>query len=186
MPVNVLKKKGARMSLHEAQERVEKLKNLMQSSNPHESALAEARLKVFNIHEARYPKREKAPSMPEGGGAPMRSSNVIDVLDEIPDRPHHELGTVEVEQPSNQKKVDWDQMHAELRERAKQIGADVLVDIHLKGTVKQRILCATALRFLTPVEIDAIKQQTKYEDDEKAYYEEQKERRDEANAPPID
>ena len=186
MPVNVLKKKGARMSLHEAQERVEKLKNLMQSSNPHESALAEARLKVFDIHEARYPKKEKTPSATVGAGEPTHSPNAIEVLDEVPERPHHELGTVEVEQPSNQKKIDWDQMHAELRERAKQIGADVLVNIHLKGTVKQRILCATALRYLTPVEIETIKQQTKYEDDEKAYYEEQKERRDEANAPPID
>ena len=186
MPVNVLKKKGARMSLHEAQERVEKLKNLMQSSNPHESALAEARLKVFDIHEARYPKKEKAPSATVRTGEPRHSSNAVEVLDEVPERPHHELGTVEVEQQSNQKKIDWDQMHAELRERAKQIGADALVNIHLKGTVKQRILCATALRYLTPVEIEAIKQQTKYEDDEKAYYEEQKERRDEANAPPID
>ena len=45
MPVNVLKKKGAKMSLQEAQERVEKLKNLMESNNPHEAALAEARFK---------------------------------------------------------------------------------------------------------------------------------------------
>ena len=186
MPVNMLKKKGAKMSLHEAQERIKKLKNLMKSSNPHESALAEARLKVFNIREARYPKREAKPSAPPSDGGLRYTSNEIEVLDEVPERPHHELGMVEVEQPSDQKKINWDAMHADLRERAKQIGADVLVNIQLKGTVKQRILCATALRYLTPVEIEAIKLQTKYEDDEKAYYEEQKERRDEANAPPID
>ena len=85
------------------------------------------------------------------------------MLDDIPERAYHELGEVEVQQPPKQKKVNWEEMHAELRERAKQIGADVLVNINLKGTVKQRVLCATALRYLTPVEIDEIKQQTKYE-----------------------
>ena len=186
MPVNVLKKKGAKMSLHEAQERVEKLRNLMESSNPHEAALAEARLKTFDVEAARYPKRDKSSTDPATPDEKQSSANSVEVLDDLPERPYRELGDVEVQQPPKQKKVNWEEMHAELRERAKSIGADVLVNINLKGTVKQRILCATALRYLSPVELEEIKQQTKYEDDEKAYYEEQKERRDEANAPPID
>jgi len=185
MPVNVLKKKGAKMSLREAQNRVEKLKNLTQSSNQHEAALASSRLKDFDIEIARYPKR--APTQVAGDNPNVRRSTaIIEVLDELPERPHHDLGVVEVEQPLNQKKVDWEELHAELRGRAQQIGADGIVNIHLKGTVKQRILCATALRYLTPVELDEIKQRTKYEDDEKAYWEEQKERRDESFAPGID
>ncbi len=186
MPVNVLKKKGAKMSLQEAYDRVEKLKNLMQSNNPHESALAAARLKVFDIDAARYPKKEPQTSNDAPNSKTKSSAGTVEVLDDLPERPYRELGVVEVEQPPKQKKVNWDELHADLRERARQIGADVLVNIHLKGTVKQRILCATALRYLSPVEIDELKQQTKYEDDEKAYYEEQKERRDESFAPPID
>ncbi len=186
MPINVLKKKGAKMSLQEANDRVEKLRNLSKSSNPHEAELASAHLKMFDIETVRYPKREERPAQVNANGEPIRSSNAIEVLDELPERPYHDLGVVEVEQPPKQKKVNWEELHAELRERAKQIGGDALVDINLKGTVKQRILCATALRYLTPVEIDALKQATKYEDDEKAYYEEQKERRDESNAAPID
>ena len=186
MPVNVLKKKGAKMSLQEAQERIEKLRNLMESNNPHEAALAEARLRAFDVEAARYPKREKSSADPATPGDTQKSVNSVEVLDDLPERPYRELGEVEVEQPPKQKKVNWDELHAELRERAQQIGADVLVNINLKGTVKQRILCATALRYLSPVEIEAIKQETKLEDDEKAYYEEQKERRDESFAPPID
>ncbi|WP_454064088.1 hypothetical protein [Candidatus Nitrospira salsa] len=186
MPVNVLKKKGAKMSLREAQDRIVKLKNLMQSNNPHEAELAASRLKAFDIEIARYPKREPRLSQVGNKGGMKWSTAIIEVLDDLPERPHHDLGVVEVEQPPKQKKVDWEELHAELRERAKQIGADVLVNIHLKGTLQQRILCATALRYLTPVEIDEIQQQTKYEDDEKAYWEEQKERRDESFAPGID
>lgn len=174
------------MSLQEANDRVEKLKNLMESNNPHEAALAAARLNTFDIEAARYPKRESSSSDTAPHGETQNSAHSIEVLDEMPERAYRELGEVEVQQPPKQKKVNWEELHAELRERAKQIGADVLVNINLKGTVKQRILCATALRYLSPVEIEEIKQQTKYEDDEKAYYEEQKERRDEANAPPID
>ncbi len=174
------------MSLQEAKDRVEKLTNLTHSSNPHEAELASAHLKMFDIETARYPKRE-VPTSPTGSKSEtQRSANAVEVLDDVPERPHHDLGVVEVEQPEDQKKVDWEALHAELRERAQQIGADVLVDINLKGTVKQRILCATALRYFTPVELDEMKELTKYDDDEKAYYEEQKERRDESNAAPID
>ena len=174
------------MSLQEAQDRVAKLKNLAQSSNPHEAELATAHLNMFDMEKVRYPKREEEPVQSNAKGEIHRSASAVEVLDDVPERPHHDLGVVEVEQPEKQKKVDWEALHAELRERAQEIGADVLVNIHLKGTVKQRILCATALRFLTPVELDEIKQSTKYEDDEKAYLEEQKERRDESFAPPID
>ncbi|GJL65638.1 MAG: hypothetical protein NPIRA05_06090 [Nitrospirales bacterium] len=174
------------MSLREAQDRIEKLKNLTQSNNPHEAELAASRLNAFDIETARYPKREPSPAQAGKKGEMKRSTVIVEVLDDLPERPHHDLGIIEVKQPENQQKVDWEELHAELRERAKQIGADALVNIHLKGTVKQRILCATALRYLTPVEIDEIKQQTKYEDDEKAYWEEQKERRDESFAPGID
>ena len=58
MPVNVLRKKGARMSLQEAQDRVEKLKRLAESSNPHEAALAAMRLENFDVEVARAPRRE--------------------------------------------------------------------------------------------------------------------------------
>ncbi|GJL54549.1 MAG: hypothetical protein NPIRA02_16810 [Nitrospirales bacterium] len=186
MPVNMLKKKGARMSLREAQDRVEKLRNLMQSNNPHEAALAASRLHVFDVETARYPKQDPIPSEGEERVNMKRSTVIIDVLDDMPERLHQDLGVVEVEQPPKQKKVNWEALHAELRDRAQQIGADALVNIHLKGTIQQRVLCATALRYLTPVEIDAIQQETKYEDDEKAYWEEQKERRDESFAPGID
>jgi hypothetical protein len=40
MPVNMLRKKGARMSLQEALDRVGKLERLSHSSNQHEAALA--------------------------------------------------------------------------------------------------------------------------------------------------
>ncbi|WP_447969570.1 hypothetical protein [Nitrospira sp. M1] len=186
MPVNVLKKNGAKMSLREAQDRIEKLKSLMQSSNPHEAALAASRLQVFDVETARYPKREPTPSETPERVDVKRATVIIEVLDDVPERPHHDLGVVEVEQPPKQKKVNWEALHTELRDRAQQIGADVLVNIHLKGTLKQRILCATALRYLTPVELDEIQQETKYEDDEKAYREEQKERRDESLAHGID
>ena len=57
MPINVMKKKGAKMSLQEAQDRVAKLKNLAQSSNPHEAELATAHLNMFDMEKVRYPKR---------------------------------------------------------------------------------------------------------------------------------
>jgi hypothetical protein len=58
MAVNALRKKGAKMSLQEALERVEKLKKLAQSSNQHEAALATLRLKSFDVNAARAPKSE--------------------------------------------------------------------------------------------------------------------------------
>ena len=60
MPVNALRKSGARMSLQEALERVEKLKRLTQSSNEHEAALAALRLKTFDVDAARAPRLEEA------------------------------------------------------------------------------------------------------------------------------
>ena len=56
MPINALRKTGARMSLQEALERVDKLKRLSQSSNEHEAALAALRLKAFDMNAARAPR----------------------------------------------------------------------------------------------------------------------------------
>ena len=172
------------MSLKEALERVDKLKRMAASSNPHEAAVATARLKAFDVNAARSPQpkdSEPAPIAEPGGNGPQK----VEVLDELPVIPYKELGELEVEQPPDTSSVNWDVLHAELLERAQQIGAHAIINIQIKGTIQQKILTGTALKYLTPQEILDIQAANKLDEDEKAYQEAQKERRDEDWAPPV-
>ena len=186
MPVNVLRKKGARMSLQEARDRVEKLKRLSQSSNPHEAALAALRLKTFDVHAARAPKEQHMSS--DGSKLPEDSfsDNLVEILEEFPEEQYQEIGEIEVQQESDQLKVNWDTLHFELIGLAQKKGADAIVKIQLKGTPEQKVLSGIAVRYLSPQEIHELEKGKKIEEDEKAITEAQKERRDEDSAPPID
>ncbi len=186
MPINALRKPGAKMSLKEALERADKLKRMAASSNPNEAAVAEARLRAFDVDAARAPqskdvKFEAATIMEPGEHGPQK----IEVLDELPVIPYKELGELEVEQAPDTSSVNWDVLHAELLERAQQIGAHAVIDIQIKGTIQQKILTGMALKYLSPQEILDVQAANKLDEDEKAYYEAQKERRDEDWAPPV-
>ncbi len=186
MPINELRKPGARMSLKEALERAEKLKRMAASSNPNEAAVAAARLKAFDVDAARAPHSKNAEIAPAtitetGESGPQK----VEVLDELPVIPYKDLGELEVEQPPETPSVNWDVLHAELLERAQQIGANAIIDIQIKGTIQQKILTGTALKYLSPQEILDVQAANKLDDDEKAYHEAQKERRDEDWAPPV-
>ena len=185
MPVNVLRKKGARMSLQEALERAEKLKRLAQSSNPHEAALAALRLKTFNVNAARAPKGETIHGDDSLQVENSLPDHVVEVLDDMPEQPHQEIGEIEVQQSPEKSKVNWDALHFELLEKAQANGADAIVNIQLKGTADQKILSGTALRYLSPNEILEIEAGKKVEEDEEAISEAAKERRDEDTAPGI-
>ena len=186
MPVNVLRKKGARMSLQEALDRVEKLKRLTESSNPHEAALAELRLKSFDVDAARFPKKETNPSGDQGLGDQPLPDITVDVLEELPEFPYREIGELEACQPAQKKKMNWDELHFELLEKAKRLGAHAIVNIQLLGTVEQKILAATAIKYLNPKEVMELKELTRLDDEEKIHQEAQKERLDENMAPGID
>ena len=189
MPINALRKPGAKMSLQEALERADKLKRMAASSNPHEAASAAARLKTFDIHAARAPQPQgsttatESPLTPRLDGGP--STPTVEVIDEWPVIPYQELGELEVVQPPEKSSVNWDVLHAELLERAQQIDANAIINIQIKGTIQQKVLTGTALKYLTPQEILDVQAANKLEDDEKAYREAQKERRDEDWAPPV-
>ncbi len=183
MPVNALRKKGARMSLQEALERVEKLKRLSQSSNPHEAALAAMRLKSFDVETARAPRVEAVQTEQSGPGANPHADKDIEILEGWPDIPYETMDEIEVAQSQEKPKVNWDELHFELIKKAQILGADALLNIQLKGTTDQKILGATALKYLSPNEILEVEKSQALEKDEKAYFEAQKERRDEASAP---
>ena len=186
MPINALRKPGAKMSLKEALERVEKLKRMAASSNPHEAAVAAARLKAFDVNAARTPQSKDSDPMPvtePGESGPANQK--VEILDEFPVVPYKELGELEVEQPAETSSVNWDVLHTELLERAQQIGANAIINIQIKGTIRQKILTGTALKYLSPQEILDIQAANKLDEDEKAYREAQKERRDEDWAPPV-
>lgn len=185
MAVNALRKKGAKMSLQEALERVEKLQRLAQSSNEHEAALAASRLKSFDIDAARAPRQEAVNT--EGGtkSKGIFSDRTIEILQELPDRPYREVCQLQAEQDPTKTGVNWDELHFELLEKAKKLGVDAIVNIQLNGTISQKILCGTAIKYLNAQELHDIKQQTKLEDDEKARLEELKESRDQNTAPDI-
>lgn len=186
MPINELRKPGAKMSLKEALERVEKLKRMAASSNPHEAAVAAARLKAFDVDAARTPQPKDVETGPSAAPETGESGHQkVEVLDELPVIPYKDLGELEVEQPPETSSVNWDVLHAELLERAQQIGANAIIDIQIKGTIQQKILTGTALKYLSPQEILDIQAANKLDDDEKAYREAQKERRDEDWAPPV-
>ena len=183
MPVNMLRKHGARMSLQEALDRVEKLKRLSTSSNPHEAALAAMRLKSFDVNAARSPRVDPSFSAGASEEEGLDADQPVEILDEWPQIPYETLGELEAHQPPGKGKVNWDELHFELLKIASRKGADALIHIQLKGTADQKILAATALKFLTPKEVLDIQQAKALEMEEKAYFEAQKERRDEASAP---
>ena len=185
MPVNVLRKKGARMSLQEALERVEKLKRLSRSSNPHEAALAALRLQKFDINAARAPKAEQLPGDEVSPVESGLSDSLVEVLDDFPEEQFEEIGEMEVTQSPDQPKVNWDTLHFELIQQAEKKGADAIVKIQLKGTPDQKVLSGIAIRYLNPQEIHELEKKRKLEEDEKAISEALKERRDEDTAPGI-
>ena len=181
------------MSLQEALERVEKLKRMAASNNPHEASVAAERLKAFDVHAAHTSRSAQPEGTPDateqrtnteatGTASPH---DAVKVLDEWPVIPYRELGELEVEQPPSKSLVNWDVLHAELLERAHNIGAHAIINIQTKGTIRQKILTGMVLKYLTPQEILDKQAATKLEDDEKAYLEAQKERRDEDWAPPV-
>lgn len=184
MPVNVLRKKGARMSLQEALERVEKLKRLSKSSNPHEAALAALRLKTFDVNAARAPKAEHMQS--DGAQVEASFSDIlVEVLDEFPEEPYREIGEIEVRQSPDQTKVNWDTLHFELIKEAQKRRADAIVKIQLKGTTTQKVLTGMGVQYLSPKEILELEEGKKVEEDEEVISMAQKERRDEDTAPGI-
>ena len=185
MPVNALRKNGARMSLQEALERVEKLKRLSESSNSHEAALAAMRLKNFDIEVARASRSEPVAETTSTLEEHSQLQKIIEILDELPIIPYETLDEIEVEQSPDKPKVNWDELHFALIKKAQDIGADALIHIQLKGTVDKKVLGATALKYLTPLEIFEIQKATAMEEAEKAYHQAQKERRDEDTAPGI-
>jgi hypothetical protein len=171
MPVNALRKKGARMSLQEALERVEKLKRLSESSNSHEAALAAMRLKNFDIEVARASRSEPVAETTSTLEEHSQLQKIIEILDELPIIPYETMDEIEVEQSPDKPKVNWDELHFALIKKAQVIGADALIHIPLK--------------YLTPLEIFEIQKATAMEEAEKAYHQAQKERRDEDTAPGI-
>ncbi len=185
MPVNALRKRGARMSLQEALDRVEKLKRLSTSSNPHEAALAAMRLKGFDVNAARSPRIETSPAEGLGEEHGLEADSPVEILDEPPSVPYETIGEFEVQQPEGKTKVNWDKLHFELLKLAGRKGVDALMNIQLKGTADHKILSAIGLKYLSPKEILEIQQAKAVEMEEKAYYEAQKERRDEASSPGL-
>jgi hypothetical protein len=185
MPVNALRKEGARMSLQEALERVEKLKRLSQSSNSHEAALAAMRLKNFDVEVARAPRVEPVADEASTSEENPDSNKAVEILDEMPIVPYETIDEIEVGQSPDKPKVNWDELHFALIKKARKLGADALVHIQLKGTADQKVLGATALKYLTPKEMFEIQQARALEEAEKAYHQAQKERRDEDTAPGI-
>ncbi len=179
------------MSLREALERVEKLKRMAASANPHEAAVAAGRLNAFDVHAARAPWSAHSNNAPDAA-APLANTdgsasphNAVSVLDDWPVIPFSELGDLDVEQPSGTPSVNWDVLHAELLERAHAIGAHAVLNIRIGGTIRQKVLTGTALKYLTPREILDRQAANKLDDDEHAHREAQKERRDEEWAPPV-
>ncbi len=185
MPVNALRKTGARMSLQEALERMEKLRRLMTSSNEHEAALAALRLKTFDIDAARAPRTEE-PAAKLNPIENPENDRSIPILETFPDVPYETLDEMEAHQPEDKKSVNWDELHVLLLQMARKLEADAVTNIQLKGTPNQKILAGTAIRYLTSQDLFDIDQAyAKANEDELAKME-AKERRDEAYAPPID
>ncbi len=185
MPVNMLRKKGARMSLQEALDRVGKLERLSHSSNQHEAALAAMRLKSFDVETARAPRVEPIVTDAAIHGENLNADKHIEILEEVPEVPFETMDNIVVQQSEEKSKVNWDELHFELIKKAQIMGADALLHIQMQGTASQKILGATALKYLTPLEILEIEQSQFLEKDEKAYEESLKERRDQDTAPGI-
>ncbi len=173
------------MSLQEALERVEKLRRLTQSSNEHEAALAALRIKTFDVDVARAPRLEAVNTEDGTKSEGHFSDRKIEILQELPDRPYREVCQIQAEQDPKKTGVNWDELRFELLEKAKKLGVDAILNIQLNGTIRQKILCGTAVKYLNPQELHDIKQETKLEDDEEARLEELKESRDENTAPGV-
>ncbi|MCA9421218.1 MAG: hypothetical protein KC592_09375, partial [Nitrospira sp.] len=118
MPVNALRKPGARMSLQEALARVEKLKRLSESSNPHEAALAAMRLKDFDVEVARFPRPEPVAEDVSPPEDHAYLNKVVEILDEVPIVPYETLDEIEVGQSADKSKVNWDELHFALVKKA--------------------------------------------------------------------
>ena len=185
MPVNALRKPGARMSLQEALDRVEKLERLSHSSNQHEAALAAMRLKSFDVETARAPRVEPVAQDSSIHGSNLNADKHIEILEEPPGIPYETMDEIQVQQSADKTKVNWDELHFELIKKAQMMGADALLHIQLKGTPGQKVLGATALKYLTPMEILEIHKSQAMDKDQKAYEESLKERRDEASSPSM-
>ncbi len=184
MPVNALRKSGARMSLQEALERVEKLKRLSHSSNEHEAALAALRLKTFDINAARAPRVEEPTATPTPiSEEPPNNDRPIPILDALPDVPYETLDELEAHQPPDKKTVNWDELHMILLQKARALGADAVANIQLKGKVSQKILACTAIRYLTSQDLFEIDQAYALANQDQATKEAAKESRDEDTAP---
>ena len=173
------------MSLQEALDRVEKLKRLSQSSNAHEASLAAMRLKAFDVETARAPRKDPVEGTSSVQEENLNSDKPIEILDDYPEVPYETMDEIEARQSPDKTKVNWDELHFELIKHAQLIDADALIHIQLKGTADQKILGATPLKYLTPKEILEVQQSHALENDEKAYMESLKERRDEDTAPGI-
>jgi len=185
MPVNALRKSGARMSLQEALDRVGKLERLSHSSNQHEAALAAMRLKSFDVETARAPRVETVVDDTSIRGDNLNADKHVEILEEAPDIPYETMDEIEVHQSEEKSKVNWDELHFELIKKAQVMGADVLLNIQMKGTASQKVIGATALKYLTPMEIMEIEKSQALDKDQKAYEESRKEQRDQDTAPGI-
>ena len=188
MPINALRKPGARMSLQEALDRVEKLKRLSESSNEHEAALASLRLKAFDIEAARAPrvieeKPEESQAVVKEEVSPFEKE--IEILDTFPEIPYETLDDLEAHQPPDKTHVNWDELHFTLLQLARKAGADAVLNLQLKGTVNRKCLAGTAIRYLTAKDLFEIDQKNSAEKEEEAIQMEAKERRDENTAPDI-
>ena len=184
MPVNALRKPGARMSLQEALERAEKLKRLTHSSNKHEAALAAMRLQTFDVDTARAPRGEDGIQPALIDEKPI-DEHPLPVLDGLPDVPYETLDELEAHQPSDKVTVNWDELHVILLQQARSLGADAVANIQLRGTMSQKILAGTALRYLTSQDLFDIDQAFAIANEETTIRMEAKERRDEHYAPEV-
>lgn len=188
MPINALRKPGARMSLQEALERVEKLKRLSQSSNEHEAALAALRLKTFDVDAARASRSIEEDPDPKQAVVTEEMAAIekhIDILDAFPEIPYETLDELEAHQPPDKSQVNWDELHFALLQLARKAGADAVLNLQLKGTVSQKCLAGTAIRYLTAKDLFEIDQSNAIEKEEELLSMEAKERRDENTAPGI-
>jgi len=188
MPINALRKTGARMSLQEALERVDKLKRLSQSSNEHEAALAALRLKAFDMNAARAPRTvDVEPEAPQSAVTDemVPVEKAIEVLDAFPEIPYETVDEFEAHQPPGKSQVNWDELHFMLLQMARKSGADAVLNLQLKGTVSKKCLAGTAIRYLTAKDLYEIDQGNSIQHEEEAIEMEAKERRDENTAPGI-
>ena len=188
MPINALRKPGARMSLQEALDRVEKLKRLSQSSNEHEAKLAALRLKAFDVDAARAPRTvgENFTANPSEVPEDMASvEKPIEILDGFPEIPFETLDEMEAHQPPDKSQINWDELHFMLLQMARKAGADAVVNLQLKGTVNRKCLSGTGIRYLTAKDLFEIDQANAIENEEELISMEAKERRDENTAPGI-